>query len=934
MSASREDDHDEAGRAGGSSPAGAPKRAFQLPDSPARIDANLDEELRFHIEERRDQLVAEGMSIAEADAEVRRRFGDYDAYRSETRRIDEVALREQSRAEFWQTLWREARHSARVLIRQRSFSLIAFATLALGLGATTAMFSVLDAVVLRPLPYHEADRLVSILHPATVPGSGERRWGVSPGGYFHFRDEAQTLTNVGIYRSFSMAVTNDEQAELTRFAMATNGVFDAFRARASVGRLIDAGDDKPGAPPVAVLSHEYHQRRFGGDPRIVGTVLQTSGGPFEIVGVTAPGLTLPMPGPFADASDLAGFGVDVWIAMRLDPAGPFWNNHPNVGVARLKDGVRLEDANRELAGILARFPEKMPNAYSAGFLKQYNFRVEAASLRDAVLGKTVPRTLWMLFASVLLVLGIAAANVGNLFLVRMEARRRESALRQALGADRTHMAAHYLSESLLLCGAAALAGLALAAATLRLLVMVAPANVPRLSTVSLSWGAVAVGLGAGAVLGLVLGAMPLLRRDLDVNSLRDGGRGLSASPRHRFARSTLVAGQIALTIVLLAGAGLMVRSFEELRDVRPGFDPANTLVFEMSLPFSEVDTRAKALVLHRALQGRLRSLPGVVEVGGGAVPLRDESFATGCSVVFRENMPYAPGEQTPCVSAPTVLPGYFDALGIAVTGRVPTWTDVDGRTQAVVVTRSLADRLWPGENPIGKGINSNGSSSTSWYRIVGVVESLRAEALDQPATEGVFFPVTNFDTTNARSGALNDLTILVRTDGADPLALVSAAREIVRDLNPRAPFVAPRLMTDIVAGSMARTTFVMVLLGVAAAVALVLSAVGTYGVVSYLVTQRRVEIGIRMALGATAPQVVAMVVMQTARIAAVGLVLGLAAAVAGTRTMQSLLFGVSAGDPLVLAAASVLLLSVVAVASFAPARRAARVEPVEAMRGG
>ncbi len=909
------------------------KRAFQLPPAEARIDEDLDEEFRFHLEERREQLIAEGMTAEQAEAEVRRRFGDYDAYLRQTRRIDRDTIREQRRTAFVVTLWRETRHSARVLLRQRSFSLIAFVTLALGLGATTAMFAVLDSVVLRPLPYQEADRLVSILHPATVPGSGERRWGVSPGGYFHFRDQTQTLANVGIYRTFSTAVVSGGDAEMARFGFITHGIFDALRARAALGRLIDAGDDRPGVARVVVLSHEYHQRRFGGDPRVIGTMLVTSDGSWEIVGVTTPGLTLPMPGPFADASNLAGFGVDVWLPMGLDPAGPFWNNHPNVGVARLKDGVRLEDANRELAGILARFPETMPNAYSPGFLRQYNFRVQVAPLRDAVLGEAVPRTLWMLFGSVLLVLAIAAANVGNLFLVRMEARRRESAVRAALGADRTQLAAHYLSESLLLCGAAAVAGIGMAALALQVFQRIAPTNIPRLGTVSIGSGSIAVALGIGVVLGLILGVLPLLRPALDVNALRDGGRGLSASPRQRAARSTLVAGQIALTVVLLTAAGLMLRTFDKLRQVSPGFDPSHTLAFDVALPANEINSREQAINFHRALQERLRALPGVLAVGAGALPLEDQSFAVGCSVVFRENAPYGPDEQTPCVSTPTALPGYFQALAIGVTGRVPTWTDVDGRTQATVVTRALADRLWPDEDPIGKGINSFGPQSTSWYRVVGVVEELRAEALDQAPTEGVFYPATNFDTTGARSSALNEMTILVRTDGTDPLALVSAARAILREMNARAPFIAPRTMDAVVAHSMARTSLIVVLIGVAAAIALVLSAVGVYGVVSYLVTQRRVEIGIRMALGATVSRVVLMVVLQMARVAVVGLVLGLVTALAGTRMMESVLFGVSASDPAVLGIVSALLLAVVVTASFAPARRAARIEPVEAMRG-
>ncbi len=908
-----------------------PGREFSLPESPRRIDASVDEELRFHIDERREELIASGMSPAEAEAEVRRRFGDYDAYRRETSRIDADTLRERARARFLSSLWRESRLAVRALGRNRAFSLIAFTTLALGLGATMAMYAVLDTVVLRPLPYPDADRLVSVLHPATVPGSGERRWGISPGGYFQFRENARTVSDFGIYRNFTMTVMSGGDAEPARVASITHDIFDAFRARAELGRLIEADDDVPGGPQVVVLSHEYHQRRFGGDPKIVGSTINTADGSYQVIGVTAPGLTLPMPGPFADALNLAGFGVDLWVPMRLDPAGPFWNNHPNVGIARLKEGVTVDDATRDLAGILARFPETLSNAYSKGFLDQYAFRVEASPLRDSVLGRTVPRILWMLFAAVLIVLAIAAANVGNLFLVRGEGRRREAALRRALGAERSHMAAHHLAESLTICVASALAGVALAAGALRIVVALAPTNVPRLASVSLGWSTVLVGLGIALALGVILGVVPMLRTKGAAGALRDGGRGLSAAPAPRAVRAALVAGQLALTIVLLAGAGLMLRTSEELRNVEAGFDPSNTLVFDVSLPFNEIDTRAKAIPVHEQLQQRLRALPGVVAVGAGALPLQD--FGTGCTVVWRENRPYDVGEQTPCLAGAVVLPGYFEALGIDVKGHLPTWNDVQKRTQPLVITRAAAERLWPGEDPIGKGINSNGQAYGKWFRVVGVIESIRLEALDQAPTEAAFYPATGLEE-GGRSGTLNDLTIIVRTDGTDPLSLVPAARQIVRELNPGAPFVGPRLMTDVVAGSVARTSFIVTLLGLAALMALVLSAVGTYGVISYLVTQRRVEIGIRMALGASVPRVVGMVVLQTARIAAVGLVVGIAGAFAGTRLLTSFLYGVQAGDPTVFTAASALLLIVIAFASLAPARRAARVAPVEAMRGG
>lgn len=907
----------------------APRRDFALPDAPERVDAAVQEEIAFHLEQRRQQLIAEGLTPAEAEAEVQRRFGNVESYSRETARIDRRALRGQRRARFVGTLWRETQRAARALLRERGFSAVAVGTLAVGIAATLTMFAVLDSVVLRPLPYAEPDRLVAVLHPATVPGSGERRWGLSPGGYVHLRAHARSIEQLGVYRNYSMTVLTGGDPELARIANASHTIFDALRARASLGRLYDASDDAPGAAPVAVISAEYHRDRFGSDPAIVGKVLETAGGSYQIVGVAAPGLTLPMPGPFAGATDLTGFGVDVWLPMQVNAAGPFYNTHPNVGVARLAAGVTVEDANRELATLLQRFPEWMPDAYSARFLSNYNFRIAAIGLRDAVLGAQVPRVLWMLFGAVLLVLGAAAANVGNLFLARLEMRRRESALRAALGANRLQMSAHFLAEALLISGAAGALGLVLAQLAVGALPILAPRDIPRMHAASLDGASLAVAVGIVAALTLAFALAPMLRRELDVAALRDGSRSVSASPRQRAARHTLVVAQLAATMVLLTGAATMLRYAAALRDVEAGFDARGTLAFELSLPFTAYDTRERALTFYRQLDERLRALPGVTAVGGGSVPLQD--FGTGCSVVFREGRPYEVGEQTPCVSTPTALPGYFDALGIAVRGERPTWRDVDARTQAVVVTRVLAERLWPGEDPVGKGIGSNGPDAEQWYRVTGVVETLHAEALSAPPTEAVFYAATGLRA-NVTSGALNDLSILVRTSLEDPLTLLPAVRAAVKALDPRVPVVAPRTMDQVVARSLARTDFLLGLIAVAAAIAFVLSAVGTYGVISYLVTQRRSEIGVRVALGASAAAILRLVLGQSLRMAAVGVGVGALGAFYAARLLEGLVVGSRAAGLSMIAGIGLALLTVALLASLAPARRALRVEPVEAMR--
>lgn len=907
------------------------RRAFRLPFSRRRARSEVEEELAFHIQERVDEFIAAGMTPADAEAEARRRFGNLDLHRSQTTAIHEATMQNRQRTERLRGVVREFAHAARVLRRSPTFSLVALSTLALGIGATTAIFMVLDAVVLRPLPYRNSEELVSVLQPATVPGSGDQKWGMSSAGYFHFKANNATLSDLGGYRTSGVTVTGEGGAETVQAGMITASIFSTLQARPAMGRLILPADDQPGAAPVVVLSHAFWQRRFGADPGVVGTMLPTAEGAMEIVGVAEPGLTLPKPGPFGSTANLAGFGVDVWLAMRLDPAARPQNSHQYSGIGRLKPGVTAEMAQADFQAMTARFPELFPTAYSAGFMEQYRFRAGVIPLRDEVLGPSLGPTLWMLFGAVGLVLVIALANVANLFLVRMEARRRESAIRTALGADRPRMLALFLSESLLLTLVAGAVGLALAWVGLRSLLVIAPTNIPRLAGVTLGWEAVAFALGLSVVAGVVLGLMPLARTRVDVGGLREGGRGLTSGPGPRRVRSTLVVAQVALALMLLAAAGVMLKSVARLRGVEPGLDPTGVLTVSISIPFSQYGTLDEGVAFHRQLHERIAALPGVALVGAStALPLRDFG---GCSVVFREGRPYGPDEQTPCVATPRATPGFFAAMGITVEGTAPAWSDVDSRSGAVVVSRALADRLWPGEDPIGKGITTNGGpdSPFGYYRVTGVIPELRADGLDQPPTEVVFYPASE-RVAGVQWGALHDLEYAIKTTLADPVSLVGAIRQVVTELNPDVPLVSPATMQAAVDQSMARTSFVMTLLSLAGAMALLLSAVGIYGVISYLVAQRRGEIGVRMALGARVPQVARLVVGQSLALVAIGVALGLVGAMVGMRLLQAVLYDVSPTDPAILATVSGIMLAIAALASLGPARRAARVEPVEVLR--
>ena len=927
------------GSSGGGSGWPGLRRTFRLPGAHRRVRAEVDDELRFHLEGRIEDFVARGMTRAQAEAEARRRFGDLDGYSREACDIDHRIVRGRRRMDWLESFARETRRALRsLLLRSPGFALIAFVTLALGLGATTAIYSILEAVVLRPLPYRGAEGLVSVLHPTTVPGTGESKWGMSAAGYFYFKRENRTLADLATYYTGYLTVTGEgEEAERARLAQVTANVFGVLQARPAAGRLILPDDDRPGVAPVAVLGYDFWRRRYGGDPGIVGRTIETSGGPVQVVGVAERGFNLPKPAPFEAATDLAGFRVDVWLPLQLSDTARAINSHPYAGIGRLEPGVRAEDAQRDLAALHRRLVELFPSAYSDGFIKEYNFRMGVTPLRDEVLGDRITRTLWVLFAAVGLVLLIACANVANLFLVRMQARRRESAVRGALGANRAQMAVHYLAESLLLTLSAGAAGVLLAMGAVRLLVALAPSDIPRLSEVGVRWTAVAVAAALSVAAGLVFGLFPFCARGALMNqgshALREGSRGSSPSPRQRAVRNVLVVAQVALALMLLACAGLMIRSFAHLRAVRPGLDPRGVLTFNVAIPGSRYRTADDAAAFHRDFQARLAALPGVSHVGAmTGLPLRD--FGAGCAVVFREGRPYDKRGDAPCVAVPRATPGVFRALGIPVRGRVPEWSDVDARTGAVVVTQALADRLWPGEDPIGKGINSNGPDpeQAGFYRIVGVVPELRAAGLDRPPAEMVFYPAVPV----ARTwlwGPVRGATYVVRTTLAEPASLAPAVRRAVADIDPRVALANVTTMDEVVERSMARTSFIMMLLSVAAGMALLLSAVGVYGVISYLVAQRRAEIGVRIALGARVSQVARLVVMQSVRLAAAGIAIGLVGALAAARVMRSLLFEVSPSDPLVLALVALVLLAIALVASLAPARRAAGVNPVEALRG-
>jgi len=904
------------------------RRVFRLPESPERITREVDKEFRFHLEGRVEQLVAAGWSRDDAEAEARRRFGDYWAYRREARDIDLITHQQRRRMDIVDVVRREVRQSVRALLRTPSFSLVAFATLTLGIGATAAIFTVLDDVVLRPLPYPAPARLISIAHPVSGNAVTAGKWGVSPAGYFFFQREAHSLATSGIYNTGTLSVQASDGSARVQMAQITSSLFSVLGSRPAVGRLLVADDDVPNSATVVVLGYGFWQRGFGGDKSIVGRTINIEGRPIQVVGVAAQGVDLPMPSAFDSQADLAGFGVDVWLPLQLDPAARPINTHPYSMLARLAPTATIEDAQRELARLTERLPEIAPSAYSPAFMRNYHFSMAVSQLQTEVVGATA-RVLWVVFGAVGLVLIMAAANVANLFLVRLESQRREVAVRTALGAGRGHLAAHYLSESLLLTLTAGAFAILLAWAALHVFIAAAPPSIPRLASVALGWRTVGFTVALSIVLGVVFGLVPMMsRRDVDTAMLREGGRGVMSSRATRLVRDGLIIGQMTLALVLLAAAGLMLRTMSQLHHVKPGFDPNNSIVMHVHAPWSRFGGWRPVAALQRSLQEKIAAIPGVRVVGAGTiVPLVSFGF---CSLIFVEDRPLAPGEEPPCVKVGETAPGYFAALGLPVQGRVPDWHDADAKTGAVVVTRALANRFWPGENPIGRGIKGNGSRPP-FYRIVGVADDVRGQGLEKPPVEAVFFPIVPLDSAPLWQPP-NDIDVIVRTSLDDPASLVPAIRQTIMSIDPALSVDRVQTMTSVVQHSLARVSFILALLAIAAAMALVLSAVGTYGVIAYLVTQRRSEIGLRMALGARASQVTRLVVGHSVRLALLGAVIGTLAALATTRLLASLLYGVRATDPLTFIASVGFLLTVALLASAAPARRAIHVDPVDALR--
>jgi len=809
---------------------------------------------------------------------------------------------------------RDLRTARRRLFRSPGFAAATILTLGLGIGATVAIYSVVAGVVLRPLPYPEPGRLVTLSHIASGPIDDSL--GQAFGTYVLYRDGARSLDGIAFYQTTSATLTGDGEPERIEVASVTHTFFDLLRVPALRGRVFRAEEDEPGGPQVVLISQRLWERRFGGDPTLVGRSIEIDDRLWEVVGVMPAAFQMPLP------------ETDVWVPQQVDFASAGFGGFYLSGIARLADGVTIEGAETDLQSIADRIGDTFPDV--GEFLSDVDLRVVATPLHEEVLGG-IARTLWILLAGVGLVLLIACANVANLLLVRGEARSRELSLRRALGAGRRHLLGDSLAESLCLAGMGGAIGLLVAWLGVRGLGRLASEYVPRFDQVSVSGTALAVAVAIAFASCVVFGALPAVRGASAMGASSESGRRVTADHARTRTRETLVVTQVALALLLLVGAGLLGRSYRELRRIDPGFDADGVLTFELQLPGARYPRRADAAEAIERLRLRLEAVPGVSAVGTIAcLPLRPCTWGNR-NAIAREDSPVPPGELPPSAWVNTTSPGYFRAMGIPlVEGRAFEAADHRDSTGAVVIDRAIADRFWPGEDPLGKRLYpSQAVNEDAWYTVVGVVGNVRARDLMAEPEGMIYLPQVGTD--NQAWWTTHQATVVVHSDG-DPLALVGAARAAVAEIDPSLALSRIAPMRVVLDRATARTQLATLLLGLAAAMALLLGIVGVYGVIAYVVNHRRGEIGVRLALGATARDVGRMVLGRAGRMGLIGVGIGLAAALGLTRLMRALLYGVAPTDPVTLGGVAALLILLTLGAAYVPARRASRVDPADTLR--
>jgi predicted permease len=889
---------------------------------PAR---DVDDELRFHIQARYDEYVASGMPAEAARAEVARRFGDVHAVRERCVAIDSQWQREQTMIDTLERAGADVRYAIRQLRRSRALSAAAILCFALGIGANASIFSVVSGVLFRPLPFNDPSRLVLV--GEWLPSVGGENFGViSPAEFTDYqRLNGRIFANTAIYDggagSQGTALSGDgREPERVTGLHVSASLFPTLGVRAALGRTFEATDDSAGGPNAILLSDALWRRRFGAR-NVIGRSIDVDGTPRTIVGVMPPSFTFPLAG-------IGGEPADVFLPTHItaDVERERGNNYSAFLVGRLAPGVTIEQAKRAVSELVASYPTLHPDVYRGGWTTE----ADVFPMRDRSV-RNVRRPLIILFGAVGLVLLIACINVSSLLLARAAARQREIAVRQALGASRGRLVQQFLWEGFTLAAAGAAVGLLLAEWGGRALATHAPRQVLQGYDASIDVRVLAFTAAVVLLTSLLFSLVPAFAQPAARlgASLHDESRGSTSGRRRVRGRRLLVVAQVALALMLSTAAGLLARSFLETRDTNPGFSPEHVVTFRVGIPDARYTTAASVLDFDRRVVDALRAVPGVERASASLrLPLQEPM-----RMMFSVEHQAPP--HLPIGTGTFVMPDYFQTMRIPlVAGRYVDGSDTRDRVPVVVVNQALAEHFFGARGAreaVGKRIKWGSPQSTSpWLTIVGVTANVKDTGLDQDQEWSVYFPALQAPDVNL-TGMMRSMSFVARTIGGDA-SVVRAVRDVVRTIDPDMPIVGPRLMTDVIGASMADRRFNTYLLGAFALLALVLAAIGIYGLIAFAVVQRTREMGVRLALGAHPADLVRLVLGDGARLAGVGIVLGLLGALSLTRVMRTLLFHVSPFDPASFAGAAVLLLAVAIAASILPAWRAARTDPHVAMR--
>jgi predicted permease len=884
----------------------------------AKWDRERLEEIESYVRIETDESIARGMPVEEAREAARRKFGNRTLVREEIYKMNTIRILD--------TLARNMRYSVRAMRRNPMFTAVALLTLAIGIGANTAVFSVVNSVLLKPLPYPKAEELVGIWQTAPgAPGvsnvSGDLR--MSPSMYVTYAEQNRTFQSFGAYFAATSTVTGIADPEEVRTLIVTEGTLEALAVQPVLGRWFTHAEQQPGTQAV-MLGYGYWQRRFGGDKSVIGKRLTLESRTREIIGVMPQGFRVVTTDP------------ELIIPTAFNRNQLILAGFAYGGVARLKPGVTIAEASADMARMVPIWMNSWTNGpgFDPHVYEAWKIAPALRPLKQDVIGN-VRDVLWVLMGTIGIVMLIACANVANLLLVRAEGRQQELAVRAALGAGWRRIVRELLFESLMLGLMGGMLGLGLAYFGLKFLVTLAPASLPRLNEIGIDPRALAFTLGVSLFSGLLFGVIPSLkyggpRVSL---SLREGARGLSHGRERHRARNVLVVMQTAFALVLLVSSGLMVRTFQALRHVEPGFtEPEHLQTVRIAFSFNLFPQPERVARAQNQILDKLAALPGVTSVGfARAMPM--EGIVGDWSSIQAEDRPAIGGDSPPMRVFKGVSPGVFRTTGTRLlAGRDYTWADLYEHRPQVMLSENLARELWGSpEAAIGKRVRT--SPVVPWREVIGVVQDVHENGVHEAAPAIVYWPsLVEGQYQPSLVGAVRFVTVAIRSARTGTESFSDEIRQAVWSVEPRLAVASIQTMREIYDQSMARSSFTLVMLGIAGVMALVLGIIGIYGVIAYAVSQRRREIGIRLALGAQPADLKRMFVRYALVLAGNGVVIGLGAAMGLTRLMSSLLFGISPLDPLTYGAVPVVLIAAAVLASYLPARRVSAVDPVEALK--